>query len=176
MSKSTSPVDVIEGTDGGSSVIPGGTAAEKRLDESVRTSALFDTQFNAETSAHAEQCLADLKSAASHGATSVRQLVNRNPTLALAGLVAVGAIAAIVIQQRGGRAESLSRRLQRDALRQAKSASRAVRDELRSGRVNTMVDQVSQSLASVDWQPYIQPLLKRSAQFAQAAQDKVISR
>ncbi len=103
--------------------------------------------------------------------------IQRNPTLAIAGVVAFGAVAALVLRNRSAQRHSSFNGLRRSAERQARELRNVVRDELRTSGVGSTVNQWASALGNVDLKPYLQPLLEpivdRAAHMAQQAQKSV---
>lgn len=103
---------------------------------------------------------------------AVRTL-RENPTLALAGVVAVGALATLAFMPRRTEPRSVARNMQRDIVRHTRDLRKVVRQELRdSGAANTFND-FSKVLSNVDWKPYIQPLVEQASALAQQANAKL---
>lgn len=121
----------------------------------------------------AERFFADAKRAVESGASALNRQVQQNPTLALAGLVAVGALAAVAVRQYRAQPQSQLGALQSEVLRNTRAMRRAIRQELASSGVTSKVDQLGQSLASIDWKPYIQPFVEKAVLAADAAKERV---
>lgn len=121
------------------------------------------------------EVLGHLKLAAEKGTASIRRTVEQNPTLALAGLVAIGALAGLAVHQRRTRPQSLARQVQRDMLRHSRSLRQAIREELRDSRLSDKYAQLSSSLSSIDWKPFIQQFLERASAVAEEAKSKLAS-
>lgn len=124
-------------------------------------------------SAETAEFLASVQAATKSGTAALNKAVHENPTLALAGLVAAGALTAIAFRHYRAKPQSMARRLQGDVIRQTRSVRKAVRDELRSSGLNDKFDHLGTSLAAIDWKPYIQPLIDRASGFADDAKAKI---
>jgi hypothetical protein len=115
----------------------------------------------------------DGKELASRGVAYAKRTINENPTLVLAGVVALGAIAAMAIMPRKSEPASAAKKLQRDLIRQTKDVRRAIRQELQSSGVSSRVDEIGKSLSAIDWKPYIQPFLDQASSLARQANEKI---
>lgn len=106
-------------------------------------------------------------------ATTVKRTFQDNPTLALAGVVAFGAVAMLLLRSRSGRPETSMQRMQRTLDRQARSIRRAVRQEMRSSGLASRMDQIGSGLSSIDLKPYLQPILEQAAEMAGKAKTRL---
>ncbi len=106
-------------------------------------------------------------------AAATRRTINDNPTLALAGAVAFGAVAILLVRNRMSRPETTTQKMQRGIERQARSIRRAVRQELRSHDFGSRFDQIGSSLSNFDLKPYLQPLLEQAAEIAGKAKTRL---
>lgn len=114
-----------------------------------------------------------LKSAADRGSASLSRTLQQNPTLALAGLVAVGALAGLVIHNRRTRPQSLARQMQRDMVKHTRSIRQAMRREIRDSGLPARYDQLGSALGSIDWKPYLQPILDKASAMTEEAKSKL---
>lgn len=99
--------------------------------------------------------------------------IQRNPTLAIAGVVAFGAVAALVIRHRQSQQQTSLHNLRRSAEKQARELRNVVRKELRSHDVGSTVGSWANSLGNIDLKPYLQPLLERAAGIAHSAEKSI---
>lgn len=118
---------------------------------------------------------ADGKELAELGMAYANRTVRENPTLVLAGVVAVGAIAAMVLLPRRREPQSTARKLQRDFARQTRDLRNSMQRELRDSGVSDKFDDVSRTLSSLDWKPYLQPFLDQAMSVASKANEKISS-
>ena len=124
-------------------------------------------------SAETAEFLANVQAATKSGTAALNKAVQQNPTLALAGLVAVGALGVLAVRHYRAPPMSAARRLQGDVIRQSRSVRKAVRDELRSSGLTGKFDDLGATLSAIDWKPYIQPLIERASALADDAKAKV---
>lgn len=107
---------------------------------------------------------------------AANRTLQRNPTLAIAGVVAVGAVAALVMRNRSS-SRSGFENVRRTLDHQARDLRRAVRDEMRAHNVESTFNRVASNLSNIDLKPYLQPILEpiveRAASLAQSAQKNV---
>lgn len=112
----------------------------------------------------------------SSAVAAANRTLQRNPTLAIAGVVAVGAVAALVMRNRSS-SRSGFENVRRNLDRQARDLRRAVRDEMRAHNVESTFNRVASNLGNIDLKPYLQPILEpiveRAASLAQSAQKNV---
>ncbi|NOT71050.1 MAG: hypothetical protein HOP09_07115 [Hyphomicrobium sp.] len=107
------------------------------------------------------------------GGSSISRTIQQNPTLALAGLVAIGALAGLAIHNRRTRPQSLARQMQRDLLRHTRSVRHAVRQEMRDSGVPAKFEHLTSALGTIDWKPYLQPVLDKAAALTDEAKAKL---
>lgn len=118
----------------------------------------------------------DGKELAKRSVSYAKRTIEENPTLVLAGVVAVGAIAAMALMPRRNEPRSIASKMQRDLVRHTRDMRNAVRDEIRSSGAGGRIDDLSRSLASFDWKPYIQPLVEQASALAQQANEKLTAK
>jgi nitrogen-specific signal transduction histidine kinase len=99
--------------------------------------------------------------------------IRENPTLALAGLVAVGALAALVFIPRRSQSRSIARNIQRDLSKHTRDLRKAVRHELRNSGTAGSMSEISKIFSNIDLKPYVQPLVDQASTFAQQASSKL---
>lgn len=104
---------------------------------------------------------------------SLSQLVADNPTLAIAGCAALGAIVALAVMNRREAPNSVTRRLRRDLAGYSSELRRTVRDELRESGLQSRLDSVGNTIASIDWKPYIKPLVDQAVALADEAKSRL---
>ena len=109
------------------------------------------------------------QAAVEDAARRAKHTLEQNPTLAIAGVVALGAIAALIIRSRMQRPETSVGRVQRDLERHARSLRRTVRRELRDSGASSTFDDLGQTLSKVDWRPYLQPIMAQAGDIADRA-------
>ncbi len=115
----------------------------------------------------------DGKELAQRGLAYANRTIRENPTLVLAGVVAVGAIAALAIMPKRSQPQSTARKLQRDFTRHTRDIRKAVRQEIRDSGVGSKFDDLGRTLAAVDWKPYVQPFIEQAATLARQANEKL---
>lgn len=118
---------------------------------------------------------ADGKELAEKSLAYVQRTVRENPTLAIAGVVAIGALGAIALRQRYAEPKSPTRRLQRDFSRHTRDIRHAIRDELRASGASDRFAEIGRSLSSIDLKPFLQPVVDQAAALAKQANDKLSS-
>jgi hypothetical protein len=121
----------------------------------------------------AEKFFEHARLAAQNGVSAVNRTIQQNPTLALAGLVAFGAVAAIAIRQRRQPQTSTMKKFERELLRNTRSLRKSIRDEIRSSGLEAKANQIGAGLASIDWKPYIQPVLDHVSNAAEQAKSRI---
>ncbi|MBL8565122.1 MAG: hypothetical protein JNM89_05345 [Hyphomicrobiaceae bacterium] len=104
---------------------------------------------------------------------AARKTMQENPTLAVAGAVAIGAAAVLLLRNRASRPESAASRMQRGIERQARSIRRAVRQELRDHDFTSRIDHVGSTLSSIDLKPFLRPILEQASEIAGKAQARL---
>lgn len=109
------------------------------------------------------------------GKDSIVKLIEENPTLALAGFAALGAIVALAVVPKREAPSSVTRKLRRDLARHTSELRQTVRQELRDSGLDTRVNNLSNSLASIDWRPYIKPYLDQALSLADDAKTRIQS-
>ena len=115
------------------------------------------------------------QAAVEDAARKAKQTMEQHPTLAIAGVVAIGAIAALVVHHRMQRPETGVKKVQRALQRHARSLRRVVRRELRDSGASSTFDDLSQSLSKVDWRPFLQPIMAQASEFADRAKSGLAS-
>lgn len=115
------------------------------------------------------------QAAVEDAARKAKRTMEQNPTLAIAGVVAIGAIAALVVRHRMQRPETGVTKVQRDLERHARSLRRVVRRELRDSGVSSRFDDLGQSLSKVDWRPFLQPIMAQASDLADRAKSGLAS-
>lgn len=116
---------------------------------------------------------ADGKELAEKSLAYVQRTVRENPTLAIAGVVAIGALGALALRQRYAEPKSPTRRLQRDIARQTRDIRHAIRDELRASGASDRFAELGRSLSSIDLKPFLQPVVDQAANLAKQANEKL---
>lgn len=106
---------------------------------------------------------------------SVLKIIENNPTLALAGFAAFGAIVALAVVPKREAPSSVTRKLRRDLARHTSELRRTVRQELRDSGLDTRVNSLSNTLASIDWKPYVKPYLDQAISLADDAKTRLSS-
>lgn len=99
--------------------------------------------------------------------------VRENPTLALAGVVAVGALAVIALRQRQTGPRRVANNIQRDLVKHTRDIRRIVRQELRDSGATDRFNELGRTLSSLDWKPYVQPFIEQATAVAQQANEKL---
>lgn len=116
-------------------------------------------------------------STAQSAVAAANRTIQRNPTLAIAGVVAFGAVAALVIRNRRSQTSGNLHALRRNVERQAHELRKVVRNEMRAHNMDSAFNRVAGGLGNLDLRPYIQPLLEplveRASSLAQSAQKSV---
>lgn len=99
--------------------------------------------------------------------------VRENPTLALAGVVAVGALAVIALRSRRTQPRRVASNIQRDLVKHTRDIRKVVRQELRDSGATDRFNELGRTLSSLDWKPYVQPFIEQATAAAQQASDKL---
>lgn len=125
----------------------------------------------------ADQLWNNAVSTAQSAVAAANRTIQRNPTLAIAGVVAFGAVAALVIRNRRSQNSGNLHALRRNVERQAHELRKVVRNEMRAHNMDSALNRVAGGIGNIDLRPYIQPLLEplveRAASLAQSAQKSV---
>lgn len=103
----------------------------------------------------------------------VTQFIHDNPTVALAGFAALGAIVALALMPRREPAGSTTRALRRDIAAQARDLRRAVRQEMRDRGLEQRIGAMGSALSSFDWQPYVKPVVEQAITLAEDAKTRL---
>lgn len=99
--------------------------------------------------------------------------VRENPTLAIAGVVALGALAVIALRPRRTEPRRVANNIQRDLVKHTRDIRKVVRQELRDSGAVDRFNELGRSLSSLDWKPYIQPFIEQATAVAQQANEKL---
>lgn len=99
--------------------------------------------------------------------------VRENPALALAGVVAVGALAALVLRPRRTSTGKVANDIQRDFVKHTRQIRKIVRQELRDSGAADRFNDLGKTLSAVDWKPYVQPFIDQASAVAQQANDRL---
>lgn len=99
--------------------------------------------------------------------------VRENPTLALAGVVAVGALAVIALRPRRTEPSRVANNIQRDLVKHTRDIRKIVRQEMRDSGAADRFNELGRTLSSLDWKPYVQPFIEQATAVAQQANEKL---
>lgn len=99
--------------------------------------------------------------------------VRENPTLAIAGVVALGALAVIALRPRRTEPRRVANNIQRDLVKHTRDIRRVVRQELRDSGATDRFNELGKTLSSLDWKPYVQPFIEQATAAAQQASEKL---
>lgn len=99
--------------------------------------------------------------------------VRENPTLALACVVAVGALAVIALRPRRTEPRRVANNIQRDLVKHTRDIRKVVRQELRDSGATDRFNELGRTLSSLDWKPYVQPFIEQATAVAQQANEKL---
>ena len=99
--------------------------------------------------------------------------VRENPTLALAGVVAVGAFAVIALRPRRTQPGRVASNIQRDLVKHTRDIRKIVRQEMRDSGATDRFNELGRTLSSLDWKPYVQPFIEQATAVAQQANEKL---
>lgn len=125
------------------------------------------------TADQATDALAKAQAAIEDAMSSARRTIEQNPTLALAGAVALGAVAVLVIRNRAAARDNGMQRFQRNMDRQVRHLRRAVRQELRDSGLSSRFEGLGDTLSGIDLKPYIRPFLEQAADMAGKAKTRL---
>lgn len=99
--------------------------------------------------------------------------IRDNPTLALAGVVAVGALAVMALRPRRTEPRRVANNIQRDLVKHTRDIRKVVRQELRDSGATDRFNELGRTLSSLDWKPYLQPFIEQATAAAQQANEKL---
>lgn len=99
--------------------------------------------------------------------------VRENPTLAIAGVVALGALAVIALRPRRTEPRRVANNIQRDLVKHTRDIRKIVRQELRDSGAADRFNELGRTLSSLDWKPYVQPFIEQATAVAQQANEKL---
>lgn len=99
--------------------------------------------------------------------------VRENPTLAIAGVVALGALAVIALRPQRTEPRRVANNIQRDLVKHTRDIRKIVRQELRDSGAADRFNELGRTLSSLDWKPYVQPFIEQVTAVAQQANEKL---
>lgn len=123
--------------------------------------------------ANATSLAEDGKDLAERSYAYASRTVRENPTLALAGVVALGALAVIALRPRRTEPRRVANNIQRDLVKHTRDIRKVVRQELRDSGATDRFHELGRTLSSLDWKPYLQPFIDQASAAAQQANEKL---
>ncbi|HPG88510.1 MAG TPA: hypothetical protein PLD46_02570 [Hyphomicrobium sp.] len=146
-------------------------------DDSVSStirSAIDNTVIGTEALSSQVSSLAqDGKELADRSYAYASRTIRENPALALAGVVAIGALAALALRPRRTAPGQVASDIQRDLVKHTRQLRKIVRQELRDNGAADRFSDLGKTLSAVDWKPYVQPFIEQATAVAQQANDRL---